>query len=74
MSNATPVTLTTAAFTATRQTSFLSPSVVVTVMFAVPAFTAVTFPDLSTDAMAASELLHDTLGSVAFAGVTVAVN
>ena len=58
--------------TVTWQVAVLLPSAVVTVMVAVPAFTAVTLP-LSTVATEVSEDFHVTALLVAFAGATVAV-
>ena len=59
--------------TVTTQVSVNDPSVVVTVMVAVPSATAVTTPP-TTVATEVSSLDQDTLLSVAFEGDTVAVN
>ena len=61
------------AVTVTEQVFVLLPSVVVTVIVAVPAATADTCPLLLTVATAVLELVQETLLSVAFAGKTVAV-
>lgn len=59
--------------TVTTQVAVLPPSVVVTVMFAVPAATAVIMPS-ATVAMFSSSLDQVTLLSVAVSGLTVAVS
>ena len=66
---ATPVPI-----TVTLHSAVLPPAFVVAVIVAVPAAFAVTFPSLSTVAIASSLLLHVTLLLVAFAGVTFAVS
>ena len=71
LSRDTDVTPTNLAFTVTSHEAVLPPSVVVTVMVAVPAFRAVTLP-LATDATLASLDVHDTDLSVALSGLTVA--
>ena len=60
--------------TVTVHVAVLPPSFVVTVIVAVPADFTVTFPSLSTVAIASSLLLHVTLLLVAFVGATVAVS
>ena len=69
----TPVTGTVAALTVTEQVAFLLPSSVVTVIVAVPAFFAVTTPEVET--VATVVLLEDqvTFLFVALEGDTVAV-
>jgi hypothetical protein len=67
----TPVTGT---VTVTVQEAVLDPSVVLTVMVAVPAPIAVTFPALSTVATLVLELVQATVLSAALDGETVAVN
>lgn len=71
--NVMDVTGIVAAVTLSAQVAVLPPSVVVTVMVAVPALFAVTMPDEET--VATDVLLDDhvTLLSVALEGVTVAV-
>ena len=61
-----------AAFTTTLADALLPPAFAVTV--AEPAFKAFTTPDEDTDATETSELLHDTVLSVALLGDTVADN
>ena len=69
----TDVTLTTgASATVTVQVAVLLPSAVVAVIIAVPALIAVTFPVLSTAAIALSEVVQVTALFVAFAGAIVA--
>jgi len=70
----TPVTETVAAVTVTAQVAVLLPSVVVTVIVAVPAFTPVTFPAELTVATAVSPDVHVTVWSDAVVGLTVAVS
>ena len=57
----------------TAQVAVKAPSSVFTVIVAVPSATAVTTP-LSTVAILSSELVHETVVTVAFSGATVAVN
>ena len=73
LSRLTPVTATVAAVTVTLQVAVLLPSLVVTVMVAEPALTAVTLPFSSTVATALSEDFQETVLSVASSGVTVAL-
>ena len=68
----TPVTW--IGLTVTEQVAFLPPSVVVTEIVALPAFTAVTTPVLETVATAVLLEVQVTDLSVAFAGATVAVS
>jgi hypothetical protein len=74
LSKLTPVTAIVWAFTVTEHVAFLPPSLVVTVIVADPAALAVTTPELET--VATDVLLEDQVTdlSVAFEGVTVAVN
>ena len=70
----TPVTATVAGLTVTEQVAVLPPSVVVTVIVAVPAFFADTTPE--EDTVATVVLLDNQVTdlSVALDGLTVAVN
>jgi hypothetical protein len=68
------LTDTVASSTVTAQTAVLLPSVEVAVMLAVPEAAAVTTPLVSTVATALLLLLHFTVLSVAFSGVTVTVS
>ena len=70
----TPSTGTSFAVTVTSQVSVNSPSSVVTVIFAVPAVTAVTLPFSSTFATSALSLLQLTFLLLAPSGATVAVS
>lgn len=72
--NETPVTAIVLALTVTAQVAFLLPSLVVTVIVAVPAAFAVTTPEDETAAIEVLLDVHVTDLSVAFEGVTVAVN
>ena len=72
-SNVTLVTGFVGALTVTSHAAVLLPSAVVTMMVAVPAFTAVTVPS-ATVATCSLLLLHVTVWLVAFAGSTVAVS
>ena len=74
LSSVTPVTETVLEVTVTEHVAVLEPSVVVTVIVADPAFTAVTLPELSTVAVAASEDFQLTDLLVALSGATVAVS
>ena len=71
--NVTLVTGFVGALTVTSHAAVLLPSAVVTVMVALPAFTAVTVPS-ATVATCSLLLLHVTVWLVAFAGSTVAVS
>src|SRR5699024_5561558 len=71
-STVTPVTAVVLAVTVKVQTAVLLPSLVVTVMSALPALTAVTLPLLSTVAIAASDDANVTVLSDAVDGATVA--
>ena len=73
LSRLTPVTDTIGLDTVTEQVAFFPPSLVVTVIVAVPAALAVTDPDV--DTVATDVLLEDQVTdlSVALEGVTVAV-
>ena len=73
LSTVTPVTLIVLEVTVTEQVAVLEPSTVVTVIVAEPAFTAVTLPLLSTEAVEASEDFQLTVLLVALEGATVAV-
>jgi hypothetical protein len=68
------VTAISAAVTVTAQFALKPPSTVVTVMFALPADTALTVPPVETVATAVLLLIHDTLLFVASEGATVAIN
>jgi hypothetical protein len=70
----TPVTLITAAETWTKQRAILDPSLVVTVIVAVPAFTALTFPLLSTVAFDGVSDSQVTSLFVASEGLKVTIN
>src|SRR5699024_4623189 len=72
LSNVTPVTGICLAVTVNAHLAVLLPSLVVTVMSALPALTAVTLPLLSTVAIAASDDANVTVLSVAVDGATVA--
>ena len=61
-------------YTLTVQLAVLSPSVVLTVIVASPAPSAVTFPVVLTVATLAAFVDHDTVLSVAFDGNTVAIS
>ena len=74
LSRATLSTGMTLAETVTSHLAVFSPSVVVTVIVAVPGATAVTLPSASTVATASSEVLHATDLSVASSGATVAAS
>src|SRR5699024_4217177 len=71
-STVTPVTAIVLAVTVNAHLAVLLPSLVVTVMSALPALTAVTLPLLSTVAIAASDDANVTVLSVAVDGATVA--
>ena len=72
-SSVTPVTGTAFASTVTAHVAVLPPSLVFTVIVALPGVPAVTTPFSSTDATPASLVSHVTLLSPASSGVTVAV-
>ena len=73
MSRVTSVTLTFLEVTVTEHVAVFDPSAVVTVIVAEPAFTAVTLPLASTEAVEASDDFQLTVLLVALEGATVAV-
>ena len=74
LSRLTPVTDMTFALTVTAHVAVLLPSVVFTVIVALPAVLAITTPDEETSATERALEVHVTDLSVAFDGDTVAVN